>query len=255
MRHTPIPGTRILLTRPDEQSARWAEELKLLGAEPVILPLIGFQSSEPARPERPLAAYDWIVFTSVNGVRFFFEALEQLCIDASAISKIKIAAIGSRTAGELVNAGLQVDFIPRGHTAETLAKEIPDIEQRRILLPATDIAREATVALLRQRGALPEEWVVYRTVKLAENGRRLPGIIAKGLDILTFASPSAVECFAAYTGIKELKIPAVCIGPSTAAAAFEKGFKQVIMSKEHTAEGLTKAITDYIKNEKQTPQA
>jgi uroporphyrinogen III methyltransferase/synthase len=248
----PLLGKRILITRPEEQGKEWGRELEALGAEVVELPLIHLTPS-PLPLERGqirLSEFDWIVFSSSNAVRFFKEVANQ-----DLPKDIKVAVVGPATKEACEKHEWEVSFIPSEFTARALAEQLPDVQGRQVLFPTTDLARDEILAILTERGALVEKLVVYKTEKALDKGPELTNIISQGVDVLTFASPSAVECFAELTGDKSKEIPAACIGPSTAERAMELGLKEIIRTKENTVTGLTNAIIEFFGHEKPSAQA
>jgi uroporphyrinogen-III synthase len=244
----PLDGLRVLVTRPAEQAADLLDRLRTLGAVPVLCPTI--QIAPPAsyapldRAMAGLAAYDWVIFTSVNGVRFFMERLAALGHAPADLSSPHIAAIGPATAHALADHGLTVSLVPRRYVAEAILDEIGDVAGQRILLPRADIARKALAAGLQARGAEVDEVAAYRTVAAA--GTDLPG---GHVDIATFTSPSTVHNLVALFDAAGRSLPeylagatVACIGPITAQAAREEGLDVDIEAQEHTVDGLLRAI-------------
>ena len=143
----PLFGQRVLVTRARTQASVLSARLRALGAEAIELPTI--RIVPPAdwgpldRAIESLTAYDWIVFASVNGVRFFWERLTEADLDARALGAVKLAAIGPITASELETHGLRADYTPPTYVAEAIASGLGDVRNQRILLPCADIARPA----------------------------------------------------------------------------------------------------------------
>jgi uroporphyrinogen III methyltransferase / synthase len=246
----PLLGLRVLVTRPEGQSAELAGRLQELGAIPVICPtirIVGPESFEALdRAITDLSAYDWVIFTSVNGVRFFFERLPVLGYGVEEITWPRLAAIGPATAAALAEHGLQPALVPAKYVAEAILDEIGDVAGQRILLPRADIARKALAEGLQSRGAHVDEVAAYRTVGA---GQDLP---AGPVDIATFTSPSTVRNFVglleaagrdagAYLGGARV----ACIGPITAQAAAAEGLPVDIEASEHTVPGLLQAVILY----------
>lgn len=244
----PLSGKRILITRPEEQAKEWARELRELGAETIEIPLIRLTTVE--NPDfTNLSSYNWVLFSSSNAVRFFATLKKELP------DTLRIAVVGPSTKAACEKQGWKVDFMPREFTGKALAKQLPDVEGKQILFPTTDAAGDELESVLTEREAMVEKLIVYKTEKALEKGAELTNIILRGVDVLTFASPSAAECFAELTKEKAKKILAVCIGPTTAEKAQQSGFKKIIRTKENTVTGLTNAIIEYFRHEEQAKKA
>jgi uroporphyrinogen III methyltransferase/synthase len=250
----PLFGSRVLVTRPRDRAGQMAARLRDLGAEPVIFPTIAIRPPENWEPldaavER-LSSYDWVIFTSTNGVRFFWERLDQTGRDARAFAGARLGAIGPVTAWELTARGLRPDLVPKQYVAEAILEEIGGVEGQRILLPRADIARPLLAEGLRAAGAEVDEVAAYRTVPAsAEDAQEIQEMLAVGeLDVLTFTSSSTVRNFvAALEPLPELPEGTVvaCIGPITAQTARELGLPVHVSADEHTIEGLLQAVVDH----------
>ncbi len=246
----PLAGWRVLVTRPAGQADDLVGRLRSLGAEPVVCPTIRIVPPPDWAPlDRALAqlgSYDWVIFTSVNGVRFVGERLAALGSSAAALAGCRLAAIGPATRQALLDQGLSVALMPGKYVAEAILDEIGDVAGQRILLPRADIARKALAEGLQARGAQVDEAAAYSTVAAAED---LP---AGPVDVATFTSPSTVRNFlglldaagqaagAYLTGAR-----VACIGPITARAALEAGLPVDIEASEHTVDGLVRALVSY----------
>ncbi len=251
-------GQRVLVTRPREKAGGTAARLRELGAAPVIFPTIEIRPPEDwaaldAAIERLASGhYDWTIFTSTNGVRFFWRRLEALGKDARAFAGARLGAIGPVTAGELARHGLRADLVPDQYVAEAILDEIGAVEGQRVLLPRADIARPALADGLIDAGSDVDEIAAYRTVSAdAEDAERIRELLAAGeIDVLTFTSSSTVRNFvAALEPLPELPegIVVACIGPITAGTARELGLPVHVSASEHTIEGLLNALVTYQK--------
>jgi uroporphyrinogen III methyltransferase / synthase len=247
----PLAGRRVLVTRPEGQNAGLAGRLRELGAEPLVCPTVRIAPPEDTAPLDAaiarLAGYDWAIFTSANGVRFFWERLAAAGGNAEALAALRLGAIGPATAAALAGHGLHVDFVPERYVAEGIVEGIGDVAGQRILLPRADIARRALVDGLREKGALVDEVVAYHTTAAGdgEGTWLLPD--GERIDIATFTSPSTVRNFVALLGegpsAEALAGTTIaCIGPITAAAAEDLGLHADIVAAEHTVDGLIDAI-------------
>jgi uroporphyrinogen-III synthase len=264
-----LAGRRVLVTRPEAQSEGLLGRLRALGAEPVVCPTIRIEGPADWRPLDEaigrLSGYDWVIFTSVNGVRFFFERLATLGArmeaqrslvlgerpEALRNSALRLGAIGPATSHALEAQGQQVAFVPSRYVAEAILEEIGLVAGLRILLPRADIARKALADGLRAQGALVDEVTAYRTVSAAGEEPLLPAGLAGGVDIATFTSPSTVAGFLALLEAAGRPVAQVlagariaCIGPITARAAEEAGLRVDIVAEEHTVEGLLNAVNE-----------
>lgn len=234
----PLSGRRIAVTRARRQGLELAERLEDLGARAVVCPAIRFappQDPDPLRrAAREVHTYDWLIFTSANAVEPFLAALFEQGRDGRAIQG-RLACIGPATARTLKERGLLADLIPATSTAEGLleALEPHDMRGKRILLPRAQEAREVLPAALRERGAEVEVVAAYRT--LPSEGE--PGEV----DLVAFTASSTVRGF--HRLVEDPgRYPAAAIGPITAATARELGFPVRAVAREHTTDGLIRAI-------------
>jgi uroporphyrinogen III methyltransferase/synthase len=251
----PLFGKRILVTRAREQASELARQLAELGAEPLefptiqILPLDDYAELDTALTQK----YDWMIFTSVNGVKFVWERLTALGRDARAFVNTRLAAIGPATAVELARHGLCADFVPREYVAESIAEQIGDVAGQRILLPRADIAREMLAEGLRARGASVDDVAAYRTVTTDANdphAQEIRALIERDeIDAIAFTSSSTVRGLCAALHLKSeilnLKSTIACIGPITAQTARDLGLRVDIVAKEHTIAELVAALVSF----------
>ncbi|MEO8972705.1 MAG: uroporphyrinogen-III synthase [Ktedonobacteraceae bacterium] len=275
----PLQGKRILVTRTREQASTFSERLKALGALPVELPTIRIVPPQDweqldsalnklfleSAVERPF--YDWLIFTSVNGVTICCERLITLGHVIGHMSHVRIAAIGPATAAVLKRYGLTADVIPDEYIAEGVATALRnDVQARnvslvgqRVLLARAAEARKILVTELQQAGALVDEVPAYYTVAVAhddEQGQLVLRLLREQkLDILTFTSSSTVRNFMQWLSRDEERVQLVtcnpqlviaCIGPITAQTARESGLDVTIEAQEFTIDGLVAAIVHYV---------
>jgi uroporphyrinogen III methyltransferase/synthase len=259
----PLFGQRILVTRTRDQASVLSTRLRALGAEAIELPTIRIAPPDDWEPlDRSIASlsdYDWIVFTSVNGVRFFWERLTRIGFDARALHGVRLAAIGPATAGELEARGLCPDHVPPTYVAEAIADGLGDVRGKRILLPRADIARPALAECLRRGGARVTEVTAYRTVQPEMDTREL-GDVLSGVTAATFTSSSTVRNLAAIARKAGLDLrqtldgkTIACIGPITAGTARELGLLVHIVAREYTIDGLVEALVQHSTG-KDTPE-
>jgi uroporphyrinogen-III synthase len=252
----PLAGKRIAVTRAEEQAAELAARLTALGAEAIICPTIAIAPpADFASLDRAIAGldqYDWIIFTSANGVRALLSRMAALGHDGTGLRECRLGAIGPATARALAEHGLTAGFVPSTYIAEAIVEEIGEVAGQRILLPRADIAREALATGLRARGALVEEVAAYRTIPGA-GIERLRGLLRAGsIDAITFTSSSTVRYLLeglAAVGVHgeeaaELvnRAAVVCIGPVTAETARRAGLRVDAVAARYTTDGLIEAL-------------
>jgi uroporphyrinogen III methyltransferase/synthase len=247
----PLAGLRILVTRPRHQASVLAEMLQQRGAELVIASVIRVEriTVEADRLRALLAErWDWVLFTSANGVTSFRDHLLNAGCDWRTIAGAKLGAIGPGTAAALRDSGLHVDFVPSSAIAESLAEELPDVTSAtRVLLPRAQEARDALPEIVRRRGGSVEVLPVYRTVPDEQGlGLLRAALSDEDVDVVTFSSSSAVRSLVDAVGAESLSRCAVaCIGPITAATARERGLHVDIEADQHTLPGLVAALEAY----------
>ncbi|MCX8117370.1 MAG: uroporphyrinogen-III synthase [Desulfobacterota bacterium] len=266
MRKKPLSGKTILVTRAREQSADFASRLERLGAEVIPLPMIEIvppRSWEGMdRAISSLRSYDWIIFTSVNGVAFFFDRLKEMGKTPRSLSKARICAIGPATAEALRKRGVRVEYIPKQFVAESILRGLKrkGIEGKRILLARAERAREVLPEGLQSMGARVDQVEAYRTVKPKGASIRLKKLLGqRKVDVVTFTSSSTVHHFIDL--LKGEEVPALlkgvaiaCIGPVTAESAREAGLRVHIQPEVYTIPALTRAIERYFRREAYPPR-
>jgi uroporphyrinogen III methyltransferase / synthase len=235
----PLAGRRIVITRPADRAGRLAERLASLGAIPVVFPTIRIEAAEPGplvAAARGLDGFDWVIFTSANGVDAFFARLADAGKDARDVARRHVAAIGPVTARALRERGVQPALMPAEYVAEAILASLGEVRGLRVLLPRADIAREALAEGLRERGALVTEVAAYRTV-----GTDGPPPDLTMADAVTFTSSSTVRHFVA-SGARLPEAKVICIGPVTAATARDLGLEVSAVATEYTEDGLIEAL-------------
>jgi len=199
-----------------------------------------------------LSLYDWLIFTSVNGVGFFFDRLFENGLDVRALHHLKTACIGPATAEKLLEYGFNSDIVPESYQAESVvaAFEDKDIRENRILLPRAAEARPILPLELTKMGAVVDEVAVYHTVQARDNADSLMAGLAEGrIDLVTFTSSSTVRNFKALlpADAPELMqgVKIASIGPITSDTAQKEGFDVHVSAKTYTIPGLCEAIVRY----------
>lgn len=240
----PLFGKRILITRARSQASKLSAMLSALGAKclempaiKIVSPLDDYQAVDTALAQ--IHNYDFIVFTSENGVKHFFERLQLKNLDTRSLANSKIAAIGSATSAELSLHGINADFVPTEFRAETLVELLKDkVSGKRVLIPRAEEAREILPQELIKFGADVEVVPVYKTISAIEGKVNLDDI-----DLVTFTSSSTVRNFVNAVGVESLKnIKTAAIGPITAKTLKNFGIKTDIEAEEYTITGLVEAI-------------
>lgn len=255
----PLFGKRVVITRAREQASEFLAMLSGLGAECVEFPSIEIVPPENwdalDRAIQNLEGYQWLLFTSVNGVKYFFERMRHQEKDARDLKGIKIGAIGPKTAAAIVEKGIRPDLVPKEYRAEAIIREMDkqEIEGARILLPRAEKAREILPRELESLGARVDVITAYRTIKPHHDLDRVKKMLEKGeIDLVTFTSSSTVsnflEMFEPDTGLLKKwmqKVTVACIGPITAEKARENGLSVKITSQDYTIEALVESILDH----------
>lgn len=252
----PLFGKKILVTRSREQASELSELLQERGASPIEFPTIEFippaSWTDVDHCLKQIIAYDWLIFTSVNGVRFLLQRMSTLGMDIRDLKGPRICAIGPKTAEALRNLNLRVDFVPREYRAESILEKWQglNLKGKRFLIPRAKIARDILPEKLRQAGALVDVVEVYQTV-LAQKDKEKVRLMLKDkmISAITFTSSSTVSNFAEIFGkeVGELVagIPVATIGPITAATAKSLGMETSVMPKEYTIPALVEALVAY----------
>lgn len=241
----PLFGKRIILTRPREQADEFVRRIEAAGGEALLAPSIRIQPIPGPDLTGLEQGYDWVVFTSVNGVKCFFAALRAAGYDLRRIGNARIAAIGSETARAVETSGLKVDFVPSRFVAEQVAAEFPEpLSGKRVLLPRARVARELLPELWRRDGARVDVVPVYESVLDETGADGLREQITDGeVDVVTFTASSTVEGFLARFGNLDLSaLTVACIGPITAATAQKAGLRVDVVANEYTVAGLVAAL-------------
>ena len=251
----PLFGQRIVVTRSRAQAADLTTKFTDLGADVLEIPCI--KTTAPSNPQYladallELNSYDWLVFTSANGVTSFFNYFFKAFKDTRDIGGVRIAAVGPGTEAKLRELHLQVDLMPDEATGAKIAKEFAkfeSIDNLKMCLLRAEVANPDLPKALEELGAIVDDIPVYRTIAepdaLADVSAKL---LATGADWITFTSGSTVEHFHARFNLPELlkKFPQTklaSIGPETTKAITALGVKATVEAKEHTMDGVTGAV-------------
>ncbi len=251
----PLLGKSVVVTRAREQASILAASLTDLGAEVIQFPTIDIQpildTEQISHAIHNIGSYDWIIFTSANGVRFFWERLLLHNMDARAFSGVSIAAIGPATAEAIKEKGIQPDFVPDAYIAESVAAGLIGlgIHGKRILIPRAREAREVLPEELVKAGAFVDVLHVYETKPAVSlRDEVLERIEAGNLDCITFGSSSTVDNFFEQIPVEVLRkytLPKfAAIGPITSDTLKKYGFEYDIQPSKYTIPALVDAIAD-----------
>jgi len=250
----PLSGKRIVITRTRKQASALSSKLRALGAQVIELPTIRIEPPNDLRSFAELVQdahiYDWIVFTSANGVEAFFEIFFKLYDDAREIGAARIAAIGPATAQRVKDFHLHVDLQPEEFVAEAVVKEFQKqggIENLRILLVGAEKTRDVLLKELSALGAIVDQAFAYRTVPETRDTTGARRQLAReGADLITFTSSSTVENFLALGLPWPKGMQVASIGPITSKTARDHGLKIAVEAHQHDIDGLVQVIRDFI---------
>jgi len=245
-----LSGIQIVVTRARGLAGELSTKLRALGAQVIEFPTIEIRPAEDYGPLdgaiTRLDSYDWLIFTSANGVQFFVERLKRCGRDLRGL-RARICAIGPATRRALEALHLKVDLMPKEYVAESLVEAFAahDLAGQRILLPRAAVARDLAPAELARRGAQVEVVEAYRTVVPGQAPALARQIFsaARKPDWITFTSSSTVTNFLAAAGVAAVEgVRVASIGPVTTATARKHGIPVTVEAKVFTIDGLISAI-------------
>ena len=252
-----LKGKRILVTRARSQALSLAQRIESLGGEVVEFPTIEVKpptSYEPLDEAiKQIANYDWLIFTSVNGVEQFLHRFEKLGKNIAGLAGIEVGAIGPETARRLTTAQIQPRLVPKVYQAEGILEAlIPEnVLGKRVLIPRAAKARDILPETLSQWGARVDVVEAYQTVLPEADVSALCRLLRDGaIDVITFTSSSTVTNFAVMLRDQDLprllsRTVIACIGPITQKTVEDLGMRAEVVSEEFTIPGLVKAVVDY----------
>jgi uroporphyrinogen III methyltransferase/synthase len=253
----PLFGKRVLVTRTLEQAGSFVGLLESKGAEPIQMPTIKITAPPDVKPLdaaiRRIGKYDWLIFTSVNGVKRFFERLKENGLDVRELKGVNICAIGPMTRKAVEEENIRVDLMPGEYRAEAVIEAIGRraIKGKRFLLPRAMKAREILPEEIKRLGGRIDVVTVYRTVTpRADAAPIIKRFKERRVDVVTFTSSSTVDNFVKIVGGKNLApllhgVRVACIGPITADTARAHGMSVDIMPRDYTVAGLTEEMERY----------
>ena len=257
----PLLGKRIVITRAREQASDLVKHLTDLGGECLEIPTIRVIPPDDFEPLdtaiENISVYDWLIFTSVNGVNAFFDRLFAKGLDVRSLHHLQTAVIGPATSERLLAFGVTSDIIPESYRAESVVAAFAnlDITDNKVLLPRAAEARPILPVELSRMGAIVNEVTAYRTQAVYDNADFLLQRLNEGtIDIVTFTSSSTVKNFHALIPHKDLErlmqpVVIACIGPITADTARSLGFDVHLVAQSFTIPGLCNAILEHYRSD------
>ena len=253
----PLSGMRVVVTRPADQARQLITALRDLGIEPLICPSIQTMpasESELVPLVGGLGEYDWVFYTSENGVRYFMTMLQKLDLDIRALGAAQIAAVGSGTAERLRQYHLRADFVPTAYRGETMLQEFlarGSAVGSKILRVRGDRGPATLEQGLRAAGAAVDTVLAYHIQPAPVRPDVQDAIAAEGAHAITFTSGSSVESFETLIPGHSLhdSVAAVCIGPVTAAVAEKIGWGQIVTAEVSTVAGLVDCVRQTLARE------
>ena len=251
----PLFGRGVVITRPEKQADDLAQLLIKEGANPIHFPTIKIIPPPDWRgldaAIKNLEDYDWLIFTSANGVAFFFERLFAKAKDIRDLKGIKICCIGPATAQQVESKGIRVDLVPKKFISEGILESFSGInlQGKKILIARAAKARDVLPEGLKKSGAKVDVVAAYVTVNSGKKKNEMEKLFKENqVDVITFTSSSTVNNFVKIIG-RKFSLPKgvkiACIGPVTATTAKKAGFPVDIHQEEYTMEGLVGALIDY----------
>ena len=255
---SPLHGKRIVVTRAGEQAADLSRSIRGYGAVVLELPLIEIGPQHNTHTAKEVFAeinqYDWLVFSSANGVRFFFHRFYQAFEDLRSLGLIRIATVGESTARAVRGHRLRVDLVGREATAESLVETLKaeqTLDNLKVLVVTGNLNRDLLARELEKARAIVDTLQVYETLQTDVSKLPTAEMFRKGgAHTVVFASPSAVRSFAAQAAALKLApgavTPIICsIGPVTSEAIRELGLTVNVEAKERSTGGIVKALLDH----------
>lgn len=261
-----LRGRTVVITRALKQADAFAEELERCGARVIICPTI--EIADPESYDRldeainDLYGYDWLIFTSVNGVEYFLRRMELLKRNIAELDELRVCAIGDATANALAEARVHVDLVPNVFKAEGIFAALEEfvggsehLHGLNFLIPRAAVARDYLPKALTEAGARVDVVPAYRTVLPADFDRgRVSAMLAGSADCIAFTSSSTVKNLSQLFDTPDLSqvlrgVVVACIGDITAQTAIEYGLQPEVQPAEFTVPALVRAIADHFASE------
>lgn len=248
-----LQGKHVLITREERQAQIFSELILKYGGKPVEVPLLKINClNNSIENVKNISMYEWIFFTSANGVNCFFQLLKEHHL-LEQMSSCKIAVVGHKTEDALKTFGFQAHFTPSVYNAETMASEFIDMypkeHQGRLLLVRGNMSRQILPNAFHKHGYTFDLMEVYETVSNIQIKDQLNMQMSQdNIDFITFTSPSTVRAFIQMNDHKESykDLVCVCIGTTTEEAARQAGFTHILVPDSFTIEGMVKRMDNYV---------
>ncbi len=238
----------VVITRPENVSVSMQKQIEKLGLLTYFYPSISFAKSKLTKKSYTILSaidsFEWLVFTSQNGVRFFVMALDELGIPLSRLKNKKIAVVGKKTAEAVRKYHLKVDFIPSKFTTAALANELENIEGKKILMARANLATPLLTEILKKKGAIITDIPIYKTSFIENDNPEFENLLKnQQIYCITFTSPSTVKGFLNNIINSSLRnevfsLPVLSIGPVTTKALEENGFQKIYTADIFTINGM-----------------
>ena len=263
LRAQPLAGRTVMLTRARAQAEEFAAELEAYGARVLVCPVIEIVPPDSYAPLDEaidnLYGYDWLIFTSTNGVEHFLQRLRASDREPSELDELRVCAIGTATAERLGQAQIHVDVVPEQFKAEGVFAALAayaggreNLSHLNFLIPRAAVARDYLPRALEAVGARVDVVPAYRTVRpeTSDRARFEALLVGGGVDCITFTSSSTVTNFAQLFDTSDLSqllkgVRVACIGDITATTAADFGLQTDIQPVEFTTRALARAIAEY----------
>lgn len=250
---TPLAGCRVLITRARRQAGALASLLRRKGARVTHIPAIEVRAPRSYaaldRALKNIARYDWLIFTSVNGVEAMWKRMAKRKVRVAALRRLKVAAIGPATKAEVERRGLAVEVMPHEYIAESVVWALRrKVRGKRVLLVRARVARDVIPRELRRAGARVDVVEAYQTELPKGSAVRLKAVLSSGRgrpDYITFTSSSTAQNLVALLGGRAEQLRGVrlaSIGPVTSATLRKLGLKPAVEAREYTIPGLVAAL-------------
>lgn len=254
-----LTNKTILITRNREQSKKLVELIESLGGNCIVSPSVEIKATrswtECDQALGEINKYHWIIFSSMNGVKFFLQRAREKGIESF---NGKVAAIGDKTREIIEDFGWKIDLVPENYSARGLVTSFKSkkLKNKHILIPSSEISPPELFRRLGDLGARVKRLNVYSTVctKTKPPAELIKAFDQNRIDAILFFSPSAVNCFFRHMGnsinncIRKNNVPIAAIGGTTSRALFQNGLKVRIVPSRSNRENLLKALGDYFKN-------
>jgi len=262
MGRLPLRGRHILITRGGEQGDKFCNDVATAGGIPYMVPLIDFRLYEDLNSgyfKSSLGQYDWIIFTSKNGVKYFFQQIaDHLETFELMKDQINFAAVGEKTRAELARYQIQAHFMPNIYTAEDFSREFFEkgYTAKRALIPKGNLASQTIADSFRNHRIVADEWIVYETFYPTKDIDLLVRIIKEGrLDTVCFTSPSSFHHFNKVVKQYHLNeyikpIAMASIGKVTKRSMKKEGYTVEICPEKYTIDSMFEEVCLYYGQER-----